>query len=97
MSDQPKPPLSVWRTAVNREQNFYSATDVQWPLAEVSVGPYVHLDQFMELVEARALSLARKHANATGQSPPYPSADLIEIWHAQACKEIKQEIEEGKI
>lgn len=40
-------------------------------------GPYVHLEQFMELVEARALSLAERHSQAT--------------------KEIKQEIEEGKI
>jgi uncharacterized membrane protein len=64
MSNQPKPPLSVWIMENPNDQ-----------------GPYVHLEQFMELVEARASSFTSlKYGDSV----------------CEALKQIKQELESGE-
>lgn len=81
-SDQPKPPLSVWLMPRTGELGDFH---LQQGACACDHGPYVHLDQFLEMVEARAQEIKSKHA-----------------WHSFVCqnmalKQIKQEVEEGKI
>lgn len=61
MSNQPKPPLSVWlneaHTATDNEGNvihrMFTCSTTKPPIVVGALGPFVDLAQFMELVEAR--------------------------------------------
>jgi len=86
MSNQPKPPLSVWldcRADTMQTLGFYAPKKerLHVPGNETTYGPYVHLEQFMALVESRA-------SNYT--SLKY--GDSV----CEALKQIKQEIESGE-
>ena len=87
MSDQPKPPLSVWLGdnvlsphvgGGEQEQRGTYSTNSKPPYHN---GPYVHLDQFMEMVE-KIMS-------------KYEWAISREYWDT-AFREIENEIKEGK-
>jgi uncharacterized membrane protein len=86
MSDQPKPPLSVWldRCADTVQTlGFYALKkeSLHVPGNETTYGPYVHLEQFMELVEVRASSFTSlKYGDSV----------------CEALKQIKQELESGE-
>ena len=92
MSDQPKPPLSVWLDPQIGQPNMaggpvpcygHFADTQQTPTYQ---GPYVHLEKFMELLTAKVQDIS---IESEGLMP--------EECCEAALAEIKQEIEEGKI